>query len=245
MLFIYREKRELEHSVRKFQSTVELLKSSDAQNYSLTSRSRDITERSLFEKTQSDIEIRRLREELERQNTRVREMQHEMTKQIAEERTLAERRYNYQVDQLGGDWNTHWETASRLHLELERQKRIELDGRRELQQKDIQIENLRSELKQKTASLLSDIAQVNAEKQSLEQEITTLRLQVERAERHFKVETSRLNSEIVTLRQRLDHADADSLHSKRENLRLKNDISSLEKEVRMLRRQYIVIFILF
>lgn len=212
---------------------MELLKSSEAQNYSFSSRSRDIAERNSFEKAQSDMEIRRLREELERQHARVREMQHEMTKQIAEERSLAERRYSYQVDQLGGDLNTHWETVSRLHLELERQKRIEADCRRDLQQKTVQIENLRSELKQKTASQLSDIAQISAEKQSLEQEMTSLRLQVERAERHYKVETSRLNSEIVTLRQRLDHADADLLHSKRENLRLRDDISNLEKEVRM------------
>lgn len=158
-------------------------------------------------------------------------MQHEMTKKIAEERAIAERRYNYQVDQLGGDLSSQWETASRLQLELERQKRVESDYRRDLAQKNSQIDDLRSELKQKTASLLSDVAQVNAEKQSLEQEITSLRLQLERAERQTKVESSRLNAEIISLRQRLDRADADLLQSKRENLRLSDQIASLEKEV--------------
>lgn len=81
------------------------------------------------------------------------------------------------------------------------------------------------------ASLLSDVAQVNAEKQSLEQEITSLRLQVERADRQTKVESSRLNAEIISLRQRLDRSDADLLHSRRENLRLGDQISSLEKDV--------------
>ena len=90
-------------------------------------RSRDIAEQTAFDKAQSDIEIRRLRDEVERQHARVREMQHEMTKKIAEERSLAERRYNYQVDQLGGDLSSQWETASRLQLELERQKRAEAD----------------------------------------------------------------------------------------------------------------------
>lgn len=75
------------------------------------------------------------------------------------------------------------------------------------------------------------MAQVNAEKQSLEQEITSLRLQLERADRQSKVETSRLNAEIVSLRQRLDRSDADLLHSRRENLRLGDQISSLEKDV--------------
>lgn len=228
---ITREKRELEESVRKLQCTVDSLKASDAQSFSNSLRSRDIAEQSAYEKTQSDIEIRRLRDELERQHTRVREMQHEMTKKIAEERSMAERRYNYQVDQLGGDLSSQWEIASRLQLELERQKRVEADYRRDLAQKNSQIEDLRSELKQKSASLLSDVAQVNAEKQSLEQEITSLRLQLERAERQSKVEASRLNAEIVSLRQRLDRADADLLQSKRENLRLSDEVAALEKEV--------------
>lgn len=192
---------------------------------------KEAAERVNFERSQADVEIRHLKEELERQHGRVREMQHEMTKKISEERSMAERRYNYQVDQLGGDLSSQWETATRLQLELERQKRIETDFRRDIVQKNAQIDELKSELKQKTASLLSDVAQVNAEKQSLEQEITSLRLQLERAERQAKVESSRLNAEIISLRQRLDRSDSDLLSSKRENLRLSDQVAALEKEV--------------
>lgn len=213
------------------QGSIDALKATDAQNYSNSMRSRDMAEHNAFEKTQAEIEIRRLREELDRQHARVREMQHEMGKKIAEERQLVERRYNYQVDQLGGDLSNQWETASRLQLELERQKRVEADYRRDLTQKSSQIEDLRGEMKQKTATMLSDVAQVNAEKQSLEQEITSLRLQLERSERQNKVESSRLNAEIVSLRQRLDRADADLLQSKRENLRLSDQVAALDKEV--------------
>lgn len=73
---------------------------------------------------------------------------------------------------------------------------------------------------------------MNAEKQCLEQEITALRLQLERAERQTKVDASRLNAEVISLRQRLDRADSDLLHSRRENLRLVDQVSSLDKEVR-------------
>lgn len=38
--------------------------------------------------------------------------------------------------------------------------------------------------------------------------------------------------QIQSLRQRLDRADADLVHSRRENLRLSEQISTLEKEVR-------------
>lgn len=147
--------------------------------------------------------------------------------------------------------SSQWEVASRLQIEVERHKRMENDYRRDLAQKNAVIDDLRSELKAKTgfficynkhcvfvyklypvASLLSDIAQVNAEKQSLEQEVTALRLQLERSERQTKVESSRLNAEIISLRQRLDRADSDLLHSRRENLRLVDQVSSLDKEVR-------------
>lgn len=59
------------------------------------------------------------------------------------------------------------------------------------------------------------------------------RLQLERAERQSKVENSRLNAECVSLRQRLDRADADLIHSRRENLRLSDQVASLEKEVNL------------
>lgn len=58
-------------------------------------------------------------------------------------------------------------------------------------------------------------------------------MQLERCERQSKVETSRINAETSSLRQRLDRADADLLHSRRENLRLCDQISSLEKEVKL------------
>lgn len=112
---------------------------------------------------------------MERQHERVRECQHEMAKRVAEERSSADRRYTFQVDQLGGDLNSQWEQSSKLQLELERQKRIESDFKRELAQKSNQIDELRTEVKMKTTGHLSDLAQINSEKQSLEQEITSLR----------------------------------------------------------------------
>lgn len=117
----------------------------------------------------------RFQDELERQHERVREVQHEMAKRIAEERASAERRYTYHVDQLGGDLSSQWDHATKLQLEVERMKRIESDHKRELTQKNSQIDELKMEIKNKTAIFMSDLNQASAEKQSLEQEITSLR----------------------------------------------------------------------
>ncbi|XP_059620574.1 uncharacterized protein LOC132264394 [Phlebotomus argentipes] len=226
---LQKDKASLEDSLRKFQVQIKELREQDS--FSKAQRARDLTDQVVFERTQADIEIRRLKDELERQHERVREIQSEMARRISDERTNAERRYNYQVDQLGGDLTCQWEQASKLQLELERQKRLEVDQKRDLMQKVAQIEELRAEIKSKTAAWLSDVAQMNAEKQSLEQEITSVRMQLERAERQGKVESSRLNAEVNSLRQRLDRSDGDLLHARRENLRLCDQISALEKEI--------------
>ncbi|XP_035904343.1 uncharacterized protein LOC118508556 isoform X3 [Anopheles stephensi] len=228
---LQRDKQNLEETVRKLQLSIDQLKDTEACNFSKSQRSRDMIEQVAFERNQAEIEIRRLKDELERQHERVREVQHEMAKRIADERAIAERRYTYHVDQLGGDLSSQWEHATKLQLEVERMKRIESDYKRELNQKSSQIDELKMELKNKSAIFMSDLNQASAEKQSLEQEITSLRLQLERAERQSKVEVSRLNAEITSLRQRLDRADADLLHSKRENLKLADDVASLEKEL--------------
>jgi len=82
---------------------------------------------------------------------------------------------NIKVDQLGGDLTSQWEQSSKLQLELERMKRLESDIKREMASKNNTIEELKSEIKMKTTAHLSDMAQINSEKHSLEQEITSLR----------------------------------------------------------------------
>lgn len=82
---------------------------------------------------------------------------------------------NIKVDQLGGDLTSQWEQSSKLQLELERMKRLESDIKREMASKNNTIEELKSEIKMKTTAHLSDMAQINSEKHSFEQEITSLR----------------------------------------------------------------------
>lgn len=81
----------------------------------------------------------------------------------------------FQVDQLGGDLTSQWEQSSKLQLDLERMKRIESDQKRDLASKTNQIEELKQEIKMRNTEHLSDLTQMNAEKHSLEQEISSFR----------------------------------------------------------------------
>ncbi|XP_070062945.1 serologically defined colon cancer antigen 8 homolog isoform X3 [Drosophila virilis] len=225
---LQQDKTNLEESVRQLQRLLDEAKSQ--QHNSATSK-RYITDLVQMERSQAELEVRHLRDELDRQHERVRELQHEMARRLADERASAERRYNSQVDQLGGDLSSQWEQVAKLQLELERQKRYETDLKRDVANRNSQIDELKMELRANRTTFLADMAQANAEKQSLEQEITALRLQLDRAARETKTEASRLTAEINSLRQRLDRGDADLLHSKREVLRLNDDIANLEKEL--------------
>ncbi|XP_059218851.1 serologically defined colon cancer antigen 8 homolog isoform X1 [Stomoxys calcitrans] len=224
---LQKDKSALEETIRHLQKALDEAKS---QQYSQSSK-RYINDLVQMERSQAEMEVRHLRDELDRQHERVREMQMEMARRLADERSNAERRYNNQVDQLGGDLSSQWEQVAKLQLDLERQKRYEGDLKRDLANRNSQIEELKMELRANRSTFLADMAQVNAEKQSLEQEITALRLQLDRATRENKTEAARLNAEINSLRQRLDRADADLLHSKREVLRLNDEIANLEKEL--------------
>lgn len=82
-------------------------------------------------------------------------------------------------------------------------------------------------------TLQSDIGVSGAEKSALEQQIATLQMGNERTERQSKQESARNQVEMQSLRQRLDRADADLIHSRRENLRLTEQIAALEKEINM------------
>lgn len=80
----------------------------------------------------------------------------------------------------------------------------------------------------------SDLNQTLSEKDAAEQEVLTGKLAAERSDRQARQEQSRLQAEINSYKQRLERADADLVHCRRENLRLSEQIASLEKEVNVL-----------
>ncbi|CAK1549194.1 unnamed protein product [Leptosia nina] len=185
------------------------------------------------ERNNLEAEIRRLKDDLSKERNKVRDFAGETARRAIQERSAAEHRYNQHFDELQHDLAAQYDNVAKLQLDLERQRRDESDLKRELSMKNAALEELKMELKNKTASLQADLAQAHAEKASLEEELASARLAIERNQRQAKHETNRLNSEIQSLRQRLDRSDADLVHSRRENLRLSEQISTLEKEINM------------
>ncbi|KAJ8706076.1 hypothetical protein PYW07_010853 [Mythimna separata] len=226
---LQRDKSALESQISKLKLSLE--QRDDDGRYK---RGSDAVENQLREERNNlEAEIRRMKDDLAKERNKVRELAGEGARRAIQERSAAEQRYNAHFDELQHDLAAQYDNVAKLQLDLERQRREENELKRELSMKNAAIDELKMELKNKTSSLQADLAQAHAEKASLEEELASARLAIERHQRQAKHETNRLNSEIQSLRQRLDRADADLVHSRRENLRLSEQISNLEKEQTM------------
>ncbi|XP_054283027.1 serologically defined colon cancer antigen 8 homolog isoform X2 [Macrosteles quadrilineatus] len=226
---LQREREELNDMINKLHGTVAQLREKEANTSQKLKRSLDAVDQAQFEKNQCEMEMRRLKNELERMNEKQRESLGEHNRRLAE----VERRYTNQTEQLSADLSAQWENSTKLSLDLEKQRRTESELRRELVQRNATIDELKKELNTKTSALQSELLASSADRDSLAQEAASLRLAVERAERTSRQETARLQAEVTSLRQRLDRADADLLHARKENLRLTEQIASLEKELHL------------
>ncbi|XP_046974573.1 myosin heavy chain, non-muscle [Vanessa cardui] len=228
---LQRDKSTLESQISKLKLNLEQKESDLDTRYK---RGSDAVEQQLREERNNlELEIDRLKAELATERGRARSASGEGARRAARERSAAEQRYLAHCDELQHDLAAQFDNVAKLQLDLERQRREENDLKRELSMKNAAIEELKMELKNKSASLQADLAQAHAEKASLEEELASARLAIERHQRQSKHEVNRLNSEIQSLRQRLDRADADLVHSRRENLRLSEQISNLEKELNL------------
>ncbi|XP_029162843.1 serologically defined colon cancer antigen 8 homolog isoform X2 [Nylanderia fulva] len=228
-----RARYEAEMKLEELQKLLSSARDKETEAMQKAKRTMDDKQQFEFERTQSDMEIRRLKDELERQHEKLREAAQEANRRITEERQQIERRYNQQIEQCTADIASHWETANKSQLESEKQRREINELKRELSQKQTTIDNLKKELQNKISTLQSDLNQALSEKDAAEQEVLTAKLTAERNERQARQEQSRLQTEINSYKQRLERGDADLVHCRRENLRLAEQISSLEKEINM------------
>lgn len=148
-----RAKYEAEMKLEESQKLLSAAKDKETQAIQRAKRSMDDRQQIEFERNQSEMEIRRLKDELERQHEKLREAAQEASRRIAEERQQLERRYNQQIEQLSADIASHWETANKSQLESEKQRREINELRRELSQKQTSADSLKKELQNKICKL--------------------------------------------------------------------------------------------
>ncbi|KAK6631919.1 hypothetical protein RUM44_006949 [Polyplax serrata] len=228
---LQREKRDLNESLAKLQASINQIREKEIDASKKVQRTLDVVDKTQFEKQQAEMEVYRLKSELELQHDKLLEVISEQTKKVADERSQAERRYQQHVERLNADLTAQRDALSKLQMELEKHHRVEEDLKRDLNSKNQTIESVKKELHNKIATLQKELSTALAERDSLEQELNSSKMSSERTERFNKQESNRLQVEISALKKRLDGGDAELIHSRRENLRLLEKISDLEKEL--------------
>ncbi|XP_014615582.1 PREDICTED: serologically defined colon cancer antigen 8 homolog isoform X4 [Polistes canadensis] len=233
-----RAKYDAEIKVEELQKALSAMRDREIESSQKAKRSMEMAQQMEFEKNQAETEVKRLKDELDRQHEKLREAAHEASRRITEERQQVERRYSQQVEQLSADITSQWNAANKSQLESEKQQRELLDLKRDLSQKQTIIDNLKKDLQNRISSLQSDLNQALTEKDMAEQEVIAAKLAAERNDRQTKQEQIRLQTEINAYKQRMERADADLVHCRRENLRLLEQIALLEKEINLNRMMY-------
>lgn len=150
-----RAKYEAEMKLEESQKLLSLARDKETEATHRARRSMDDRQEIEFERNQSEMEIRRLKDEVERQHDKLREAAQDANRRITEERQQVERRYNQQIEQLTADIANHWETTNKSQLESEKQRREINELRRELSQKQTAMDNLKKELQNKICKFMS------------------------------------------------------------------------------------------
>ncbi|XP_014223810.2 serologically defined colon cancer antigen 8 homolog isoform X1 [Trichogramma pretiosum] len=228
-----RERRELDSRADELQRELARIRAHEVEVEQRSRRALELAQQAEIDKSQAELEVKRLRDELERRQDKLREALHETNRRCIEEKKLAERKFSQQMEQLSADMASHWEAASKSHLESEKQRWDIAELKKQLIQKAALVDELKADFFNKTAKVQEELGQVLAEKDAALEELSAAQLRAERSERQAKQEQARMQGELNSYKGRLERADADLVHARRENLRLTEEIAALEKEINM------------
>lgn len=152
----------------------------------------EIIEHLRVEKDQNDMEAGRLKEELDRYQKRVREMIQDHTRKLHEEKLQVERKYRQELDHLNNEMTQELDSLTKAKIDLERQKRVEMELRRENEMKQATIEDIRQEMQIKMGHLQKELGHALSQKSNVEQDLLNARLNSEKMERDGKQDVIRL-----------------------------------------------------
>lgn len=133
----------------KLQASINQIREKEIDASKKVQRTLDVVDKTQFEKQQAEMEVYRLKSELELQHDKLLEVLSEQTRKVADERSQAERRYQQHIDRLNSELTIQRDALSKMQMEVEKHQRIEEDLKRDLNSKNLTIENVKKELNNK------------------------------------------------------------------------------------------------
>ena len=230
-----RENHLLNDAIKKLRSDVDEISKREVEAVEQVKRSVQVGEQLRMEKTELEYEITQLNLQNERQQSRIRSLIEEQVDKINEERKSVEKRSQEHVKSLREDASKQAEELGKTVTELERQKRVEMELRRQIADRDKILDTIRQDAEQRAGQLQLEMVGLKASKQQLEQDLGGLRVELEHSEHELAAERSRSGAELKSIRARLSKAEDMLISSRKESLELAESKANLERELNMTR----------
>ncbi len=188
-----------------------------------------------MEKVQVEMELDQVKQQLERQQKRIKDMVEEHLDKIDQVRGATEKRCRDEFAAMSDQAEQHASQVAHLAAELERSQRKELDLRKQMSELKILGDKVQEEYDTRIGQLQMEMVHVRTLKQQLEHEISCLRVDYDHTKSDLESMEARQRNEVESYKNRLKRIEQLLEESRSECLNLTDAKSQLEREVNLLR----------
>lgn len=179
--------------------------------------------------------LRFLLRQVDRQQARIRGLIEEQASKADEELASAERRAQEQVRAAREEQGRAAEESARLSAQLEVSRRAEAELRRQVEDRDQLMGDVKRETEKRLSQLQGEAARAASARGEAERRAQAAAAEAERARQELKAEAGRFESEAKALRGRVARAEEELLRSRQEALELAEDKAVLQREMSLVR----------
>ena len=221
----------LSEALKKVRDETEEVRKREDEAVEQVKNSVQVAEQLRMEKTEMEYEIGQLKLQIERQQARIRVLIEEQVVKIDEEREIIEHRSQNQVKMVREELSKQSEEIGKMTSEVERQQRAEMELRRQVQDRDKIIDNIRHDTEKRLGQLQLEMVSIASARGQMEEEMNGYRIDLEHAEHELKTERSRCDAEIKSVRSRLAKSEEMLMKSRQECLETAEIKATLEREL--------------
>jgi len=225
----------LNEELKRLRRDLEAVKAREEEAAEQVKRSVQAAEQLKMEKGEREYELSQAKVTVERQQGRIRALIDEAAAKGDEEREAAEKRGQEALRAARDEIAKHIEELASFQTKVDALQRSENDLRRQVEDRDRLMEDVRRETERRLAQVQVEAARAGAARQEVEERCAGLAAEVEHARAETTAEVSRAAAEAKALRARLARADEALLQSRQETLELAEEKAALEREASLLR----------
>ncbi len=223
----------LTEALRKVTEEMECVRVREEEAVEQVKSSVQAAEQLKMEKTELEYESSQLKLQMDRQQVRIRVLFEEQMAKVDEERSAAERRGQEQLKLVKEEQAKMLEESVRLSTQVEQLQRTETELRRQVEDRDHLMGDVKRETEKRLGQLQTEVARLGAAKQEMAHQCGILEAEGEQMRKELQLETTKAAAEAKSLRTRLARTEEALLRSRQEALDLAEEKATLQCELGM------------